>query len=57
MEVTRTPEPVVLSNELGVGYSGKRLVIDFSVIFHTKDVKEMIQSHQWGDITLLYRFH
>jgi lipid A 3-O-deacylase len=57
IEVTRSPEPVVFSNQLGVGYSGKRLVIDFAVIFHTKDVKTMTQSDDWGDVTLLYRFH
>lgn len=57
MEITRTPEPVVFSNQFGVGYSGKRLVIDFAVVLHTKDVKTMTQSDSWGDLTILYRFH
>ncbi|MBS1529241.1 MAG: lipid A deacylase LpxR family protein [Bacteroidetes bacterium] len=57
MEVTGNPETFVLSNQLGVGYSGKRFVIDAAVIFHSKDVKTQVQSEQWGDITLLYRFH
>jgi len=57
MEITGEPERFVFSNQLGVGYSGKRLVIDVAAVFHTKDVKEMVQSHQWGDITMLYRFH
>jgi len=56
MEVTGDPERIVFSNQLGLGYSGKRFVLDVAVIFHTKDVKEMIQSHQWADVTLLYRF-
>ncbi|MGZ3763387.1 MAG: lipid A deacylase LpxR family protein [Mucilaginibacter sp.] len=56
MEVTLNPERFVLSNQLGVGYSGKRIVLDVAAIFHTKDVKEMVQSHQWGTVTLLYRF-
>ncbi|HVV56426.1 MAG TPA: lipid A deacylase LpxR family protein [Mucilaginibacter sp.] len=57
-EVTLSPEPFVFSNQLGLGYSGKRIVLDAAVIIHTRDVKEMIHStHQWGAITMLYRFH
>lgn len=57
-EVTLSPEPFVFSNQLGLGYSGKRIVLDLGVIIHTRDVKEMIHStHQWGTITMLYRFH
>ena len=56
MEVTGNPERIVFSNQLGLGYSGKRFVLDVAAIFHTKDVKEMIQAHQWADVTLLYRF-
>ncbi len=57
MEITLDPERFVFSNQLGLGYSGKRFVLDAAVIFHTKDVKQMVQSHQWGTVTLLYRFH
>jgi lipid A 3-O-deacylase len=57
MEVTLNPERLIFSNQLGVGYSGKRFVIDAAVIFHTKDVKEMSEAHQWGSVTLLYRFN
>lgn len=57
MEITLDPERFVFSNQLGLGYSGKRFVLDVAAIFHTKDVKEMVQSHQWGTVTLLYRFN
>lgn len=57
MEVTLDAERFVFSNQLGIGYSGKRFVIDAAAVFHTKDVKQMVQSHQWGSVTLLYRFH
>lgn len=57
IEVTENPEHIVFSNELGLGYSGNHIVLNAAVIFHTKDVVEMRQSHQWGAITLLYRFH
>ena len=57
MEITLNPERFVFSNQVGIGYSGKRFVLDAAAIFHTKDVKEMVQSHQWGSVTLLYRFN
>jgi lipid A 3-O-deacylase len=57
MEITLDPERFVFSNQLGIGYSGKRFVVDAAAIFHTKDVKQMVQSHQWGTVTLLYRFN
>jgi hypothetical protein len=57
MEITLDPERFVFSNQLGLGYSGKRFVLDAAAIFHTKDVKQMVQSHQWGTVTLLYRFN
>jgi hypothetical protein len=56
MEVTGQPERFVFSNQLGLGYSGKRFVVDVAAIFHTKDVKTEFDSEQWGDVTVLYRF-
>jgi lipid A 3-O-deacylase len=56
MEITGQPERFMFSNQLGLGYSGKRFVLDVAAVFHTKDVKSAQQSEQWGDVTLLYRF-
>jgi lipid A 3-O-deacylase len=56
MEVTLDPERLVFSNQVGFAYSGKRIVLDVAAIFHTKDVKEMVQAHQWGTVTMFYRF-
>jgi lipid A 3-O-deacylase len=56
MEVTSDKEPFILSNQLGVAFSTTRFVFDIAAIYHTKDDKEMVQSHQWGAITGLYRF-
>ena len=56
MEVTLDPERLIFSNQLGIGYSGKRFVIDAAVLLHTKDVKQMVQADQWGSVTILYRF-
>ncbi|MEO6849642.1 MAG: lipid A deacylase LpxR family protein [Mucilaginibacter sp.] len=57
MEITLNPERIVFSNQFGLGYSGKRFVLDVAAIFHSVDVKQMRESHQWAAITLLYRFN
>lgn len=55
-EITLNREPFVLSNQLGIAYTASHWVIDGSAIFHTKDVKEMFEAHQWASVELLYRF-
>lgn len=55
-EITLDKEPFILSNKLGVAFSTSRFVFDIAAIFHTKDVKEMVDAHQWGSVTGLYRF-
>jgi len=55
-EVVRTPEPFVFSQQLGVVYSAGRFTFDASVIFDTKEVKQMIAPHQWGAVQGFYRF-
>jgi lipid A 3-O-deacylase len=57
-EITVPKKPVILSNQLGVAYGGTRWVFDFAAIFRSKDVKDMMKStHQWGSVTVLYRFN
>ncbi|HVW98029.1 MAG TPA: lipid A deacylase LpxR family protein [Mucilaginibacter sp.] len=56
LEITRNKEPFVFSNQLGVAFTTGRLVVDAAAIFHTKEVKEMVRSEQWGSVTALYRF-
>jgi len=57
-EVVRTPEPFVLSQQVGGVYSTNRWVFDVSATFDTQDVKYMIiHAHQWGTIEVLYRFN
>ena len=55
-EITQDKEPFVFSQQFGIAYSGERFVCDVNAIFHTKDVKEMVKTHQWGSVTLLYKF-
>jgi lipid A 3-O-deacylase len=56
LEVTLDREPFIFSNQLGVNYSSSRWTFDVSAIFHTRDVKQMVQAHQWGSVTGIYRF-
>lgn len=55
-EITLDKEPFIFSNQLGVAFTTDRFTFDIAAIFHTRDVKEMIQSHQWGSVTGVYRF-
>lgn len=55
-EVVGVPEPLMFSNELGLTYTTDRWVLDFSAIFHSRDTKLMIYTHQWGSMTAIYRF-
>ena len=56
LEITRNKEPFIFSNQFGVAFTTGRFVIDATAIFHTKEVKEMTRSEQWGSVTALYRF-
>ncbi|QQL48461.1 lipid A deacylase LpxR family protein [Mucilaginibacter ginkgonis] len=56
-QITGALNHLMFSNQLGGDYTYDRLTIDFSVIFHTKDVKTMVDAHQWGSIALLYHFN
>ncbi|HEY9195428.1 MAG TPA: lipid A deacylase LpxR family protein, partial [Mucilaginibacter sp.] len=56
LEITKTKKPVVFSNQLGVGLSFSRFTFDVAAIFHTREVEEMVHSHQWASITGVYRF-
>lgn len=56
LEITLDKKPFIFSQQFGVAYSGDRFVIDAAAIFHTKDVVEMAKKHQWGSVTVLYKF-
>ena len=56
LEITKDKEPFIFSQQFGVAFTTSRFVFDIAAIFHTVDDKEMVQSHQWGSVTGLYRF-
>jgi hypothetical protein len=55
-QVTLDKKPVVFSQQFGVAFTTSRFTFDIAAIFHTREVKEMLQSHQWGSVTGTYRF-
>lgn len=56
LEITEDKEPFIFSQQFGVAFTANRFVFDIAAIFHTLDDKEMVQTHQWGAVTGLYRF-
>jgi lipid A 3-O-deacylase len=55
-EIILNKEPFIFSNQVGLAFTTSRFVFDIAAIFHTLDDKEMVQSHQWGSVTVMYRF-
>ena len=55
--VTFGAKPVVFAQQFGLDYSSQRFTIDFGVIFKTKEIKSAAKAHQYGSITMYYRFN
>jgi hypothetical protein len=55
--VTFGSKPVVFAQQLGVNYSSQRFTADFAILFKTKEVKSTAWAHQYGTISLFYRFN
>lgn len=55
--VTYDVKPVVFAQQFGIDYSSQRFTADFNVILKTKEIKSTAMAHQWGSISLYYRFN
>jgi len=55
--VTFGVKPIVFAQQIGLNYSSQRFTIDYSVLFKTKEIKSTARAHQWGSITMYYRFN
>lgn len=55
--ITFDAKPIVFSQQLGFNYSSDRFTFDFSVIFKSKEVKSTAKAHQYGSISMFYRFN
>jgi lipid A 3-O-deacylase len=56
-DLTFKPTPLVFAQQLGFNYSSKRFTFDFGLLFKTKEVKKIVNSHQYGTISMFYRFN
>ena len=54
--VTFGVKPIVFAQQLGFNYSSSRFTIDYSILFKSKEVKSTAKSHQYGTISMYYRF-
>lgn len=55
--VTFGVKPVVFAQQIGLNYSSQRFTFDFGMLFKTKEVKSTAKAHQYGSISMFYRFN
>lgn len=55
--VTFNVKPLVFAQQLGLNYSSQRFTLDFGMIFKTREIKSNAKAHQYGSISMFYRFN
>ncbi|RZK50322.1 MAG: lipid A deacylase LpxR family protein [Pedobacter sp.] len=55
--VTFKTKPLVFAQQLGFNYSTPRFTFDYSIIFKSKEIKSTAKAHQYGAISMFYRFN
>jgi lipid A 3-O-deacylase len=55
--VTFGVKPIVFAQQVGFNFSSQRFTVDFGMIFKTKEVKSTAKAHQYGSISMFYRFN
>ena len=55
--ITFGSKPLVFAQQLGFNYSTPRFTFDFGLIFKSKEVKSTAKAHQYGSISMYYRFN
>ncbi|PST81727.1 DUF2219 domain-containing protein [Pedobacter yulinensis] len=55
--VTFGAKPFVFVQQLGLNYSSQRFTIDFGLTFKSKEVKSTARPHQYGSVSMYYRFN
>jgi lipid A 3-O-deacylase len=55
--ITFDVKPIVFAQQLGFNFSSQRFTVDFGVIFKTKEIESSARAHQWGAISMFYRFN
>ena len=54
--VTFDVKPLVFAQQIGFNYSSQRFTFDFGMVFKTKELKSRAKAHQYGSISMFYRF-
>lgn len=55
--VTFGVKPIVFAQQVGFNYSSQRFTFDFGMLFKTKEIKSSAKAHQFGSISMFYRFN
>lgn len=55
--VTFGVKPIVFAQQIGFNYSSQRFTFDFGMLFKTREVKSTAKAHQYGTISMFYRFN
>ena len=55
--VTFDVKPLVFAQQIGFDYSSQRFTFDFGVMLKTKEIKSSARAHQWGSVSMFYRFN
>ncbi|MEJ2905965.1 lipid A deacylase LpxR family protein [Pedobacter panaciterrae] len=55
--VTFGIKPIVFAQQIGFNYSSQRFTFDFGMLFKTKEIKSTAKAHQYGSISMFYRFN
>ncbi len=55
--ITFGVKPIVFAQTLGFKYSSPRFTFDYSLVFQTKEIKSTAKPHQYGSISMFYRFN
>jgi hypothetical protein len=55
--VTFGTKPFVFAQTIGVNYSSPRFTIDYSLMFRSREIKSSARPHQYGSISMYYRFN
>ncbi|MES2419596.1 MAG: lipid A deacylase LpxR family protein [Bacteroidota bacterium] len=50
-------KPFVFAQQLGFNVSSSRFTFDFSLLFKSKEIKSTAKAHQYGSISMYYRFN
>lgn len=50
-------KPIVFAQQIGLNYSTPRFTIDYSLLFKSREIKSTAKAHQYGTISMYYRFN